>query len=71
VVKTYRVTGTFKAGAQQARFATQFEVDSPERARERAYSDFGSRHHVNRRQITIDKVEEVKAEGAGRKAKGA
>ena len=54
-------------GGRQAHFATDFAVESAERAREKALSDFGSRHHVNRRQITIETVEEVKE----RKAKGA
>jgi large subunit ribosomal protein LX len=58
--KVYRVTGSFQMGDRQAHFSTNFEVASAERAREKAYSDFGSRHHVKRRQIKIDKIEEVK-----------
>ncbi len=58
--KVYRVTGSFQMGDRQAHFSTNFEVASADRAREKAYSDFGSRHHVKRRQITIEKVEEVK-----------
>ncbi|HEX9710401.1 MAG TPA: 50S ribosomal protein L18Ae [Candidatus Thermoplasmatota archaeon] len=68
--KVYRVSGTFYMGARTAHFVTDFEVATAERAREKALSDFGSRHHVNRRQITIEKVEEVKGEAATRKGTG-
>lgn len=66
--KVYRVSGTFQMGERRAHFATDYAVESADSARERAYSDFGSRHHVSRRQIMIEKVEEVKGEGARKKA---
>jgi large subunit ribosomal protein LX len=58
--KTYRVTGTFRMGGDWRHFANDVEVDTPAKARERIYSNFGSRHHVRRRYIQIEKVEEVK-----------
>jgi ribosomal protein L20A (L18A) len=70
MAKVFRVSGTFKMGSRQGHFATEYGVDSAEKAKERALSDFGSRHHVNRRQITIEKVEEVKDQAQARKAKG-
>ncbi len=71
MAKVYRVSGTVPMGSRRAHFETDFAVDSPEKARERAYSDYGSRHHVRRRDITIEKVEEVKAKDAGHPPKGA
>ena len=64
----YRVSGTFRMGDRTAHFASEVEVDTPAKAREKTLSDYGSRHHINRRQITIEKVEEVKGDAGVRKA---
>jgi ribosomal protein L20A (L18A) len=66
MAKNYRVTGSFQMGSKKAHFAKDFAVESPQKAREHAYSEFGSRHHVKRREIWIEKVEEVKATEATR-----
>ena len=60
MTKTYRVSGTFRMGHDWAHFATDVETDTPAKARERVYSTYGSKHHVLRRYIEIEKVEEVK-----------
>ena len=65
MTKTYRVSGTFKMGHDWAHFASEVASDTPAKARERVYSEYGSRHHVNRRGIKIEKVEEVKEKEAG------
>jgi len=52
-------------GHDWATFASEVASDTPAKARERVYSEYGSRHHVGRRLITIDKVEEVKEKEAG------
>ncbi len=57
-------------GDRQARFSSDLAVSSVEKAREKVYSDFGSRHHVKRREITIDTVEEVEEKAAGPKGGG-
>lgn len=62
MTKIYRVSGTFQMGEKRAHFTTDVPTDSPEKAREKIYSDYGSRHHVKRRGINIEKIEEVKAE---------
>lgn len=62
--KKYRVTGTFRMGSDWAHFANEVDSDTPAKARERIYSEFGSKHHVIRRYITIEKVEEVKEKEA-------
>ena len=64
MAKTYRVTGTFRMGQDWAHFANEVETDTPAKARERIYSNFGSKHHVLRRYIQIEKVEEVKEKEA-------
>ena len=66
MTKMYRVSGTFKMGPSWAHFASEVASDTPAKARERIYSDYGSRHHVGRRLIKIEKVEEVKEEAAGK-----
>ena len=66
MAKNYRVSGSFQMGSKKAHFEKDFTVESPQKARERAYSEFGSRHHVKRREIWIEKVEEVKATEATR-----
>lgn len=60
MAKTYRVTGTFRMGQDWSHFSSEVETDTPAKARERIYSNYGSKHHVLRRYIQIEKVEEVK-----------
>ena len=62
--KTYRVSGTFRMGQDWAHFSSDVASDTPAKARERVYSEYGSRHHVIRRYINIEKVEEVKEKEA-------
>ena len=66
MAKTYRVSGTFKMGHDWSHFTSEVAEDTPAKARERVYSEYGSRHHVGRRLIQIEKVEEVKEKEAGR-----
>lgn len=63
--KTYKVSGTFKMGRDWAHFTSEVAGDTPAKARERIFSEYGSRHHVGRRLIKIEKVEEVKDKGEG------
>lgn len=53
-------------GHNWAHFSSEVASDTPSKARERVYSEYGSRHHIGRRLIKIEKVEEVKEKGAGR-----
>jgi len=64
MAKTYKVSGTFRMGDDWAHFANDVEVETPAKARERIFSNFGSRLHVLRRYINIEKVEEVKEKEA-------
>ena len=65
MLKTYRVSGTFRMGDRWAHFESDVPADSSERAREKILSEYGSRHHVSRRYVKIEKVEEQKAEAPG------
>lgn len=65
MTKMYRVSGTFRMGDRWSHFATDVTTDSPDKAREKILSDYGSRHHLARRYIRVEKVEEVKAEAPG------
>ena len=60
----FRVTGTFAMGskAKKQPFGMAVVADAPEAAKERVLSILGSRHRVDRRRITVDKVESIKAE---------
>ena len=52
-------------GDRWAHFESDVPADSSERAREKVLSEYGSRHHVSRRYVKIEKVEEQKAEAPG------
>lgn len=54
-------------GQDWSRFTSEVASDTPAKARERILSEYGSRHHLVRRLIKIEKVEEVKdkEKGAG------
>jgi len=52
-------------GDRWSHFATDVTTDSADKAREKILSDYGSRHHLSRRYIKVEKVEEVKAEAPG------
>ncbi len=53
-------------GHNWAHFSSQVASDTPAKARERIYSEYGSRHHIGRRLIKIEKVDEVKETEASR-----
>ncbi|HUL61905.1 MAG TPA: 50S ribosomal protein L18Ae [Methanocella sp.] len=56
---TFVVQGKFKAGVQWERFTKEVEANGPKNAEEKVLSDFGSRHRVPRRLITIESVKEA------------
>ncbi len=57
-MKAYRITGEFRMGSKQQPFTLETLAESENDATEWAYSVLGSRHRTNRRQITIDSIEQ-------------
>ena len=58
--KTYRVTGKMRLrNGERVRFTIEVRGVSEEEAREKVYSNLGSRHKLKRRHIYIEKIEEV------------
>jgi ribosomal protein L20A (L18A) len=55
-------------GQDWSHFSSEVSTETPAKAREKVLSDYGSRHHLIRRLIKIEEVEEVKEkdEGHGR-----
>jgi large subunit ribosomal protein LX len=61
-VKVFRVTGEIVKPNLKTTFKKEIRALSPENAKEKVYTDIGSRHRAKRFQIRIQKVEEVSSE---------
>lgn len=57
--KVYRVKGRFKMGGRRQPFTMELVSTRPESAREKVYSDIGSKHKVKRDKIWIDSIDEI------------
>ncbi len=60
--KIWRVTGKYKKKGRTFTFRKEMLAPKEAHARERAYSDLGSRHRVKRREIEFTEVVEIKPE---------
>lgn len=60
--KAYQVEGDFQMGRVRQHFVLQIPAASEAAAKERVFAQLGSRHGVNRRQITITGAKSI-AEG--------
>ena len=58
-MKAFRASGTFRAGNRNQEFTVDVVANSEEDARERIFSNFGSRHRAPRRFINIDSLSEI------------
>ena len=59
--KKYSVKGEYREHKAMKKFETTVHAHSDKFAREKALSNFGSKHRVSRNHIKISSVEEVKA----------
>ena len=59
-MKVYRITGSFLMGTNYQHFTKEIIGTGKSEAIERLYSDLGSKHYVNRRNIKIEKISEIK-----------
>ncbi len=60
----YEVTGEFEPGGERRSFTTTVEAENEDVARERVYSNLGSKHRLKRNQIEIEAVTEAAEAGA-------
>jgi large subunit ribosomal protein LX len=59
-MKAYKVAGNFEMGwMKEQAFVLEIAAETAERARETVYSEIGSKHKVRRRQIRIEKIDEI------------
>ncbi len=56
---TFVVQGQFKAGVQWEKFSKEVDAANKKNAEEKVKSLFGSKHRINRQQITIESVKEA------------
>lgn len=59
-MKVYRLTGKFRMGHINTKFTMETIGADEAMARDRILAIIGSRHRVNRHQITIDSVTEIR-----------
>jgi large subunit ribosomal protein LX len=60
-VKTFRITGEIKKQTGNIKFSKELNALGKDQAVDTLYSQLGSKHKAKRFEITIAKVEEVKA----------
>lgn len=59
-MKVFRVNGKFRMGHLLSPFTLEAVAADDKGARDRVFATLGSRHRVNRHQIWIEKVAEIK-----------
>ena len=62
ITKIYRVKGTFVMGDEYHKFTKEYKEISEANVEEKIYSNFGSKHGINRNQISIESIEEIAPE---------
>ena len=60
--KIFRITGKFMMGDNYQPFTKELKAIKEEDIYEKIYSEFGSKHHINRNQINIETIDEISAE---------
>ena len=62
ITKIYRVKCTFVMGDEYHDFTKEFKAVRESDIEEKIYANFGSKHAINRNQISIDSIEEIAPE---------
>ena len=62
ITKIYRVKGKFVMGSDVQVFTKELKSFNEEQIYEKIYSLFGSKHGINRNQISIDEIKEISAD---------
>lgn len=61
-MKAFRVTGKFKMGRSMTQFAKEYAGSDKKQVEEKALADLGGKHRVKRKDMKIEKVEELTLE---------
>ncbi len=61
-VKVFRITGSFKQRRETTPFSKELCALTEEQAKERLFSEFGSRNRLKRRQIRISSINVITPE---------
>lgn len=56
MTQAYRIEGDFQMGRRRQNFSLECAADGPELAKDRIYTQLGSRHGVSRREVQIASV---------------
>ena len=62
MVKVYRIKGIFGQKGKKQDFTIDVRATTPEQAKEKSYTDVGSKQRVKRFLINIASIEEIKPE---------
>ena len=62
ITKIYRVKGTFVMGDSYHEFTKEYKATSEADIKEKIYQRFGSKHGINRNQISINEISEIAPE---------
>ena len=62
ITKIYRVKGTFVMGDEYHKFTKEYKATCENDIKEKVYQRFGSKHAINRNQISIDSIEQISAD---------
>jgi len=62
ITKIYRVKGTFVMGDEYHKFTKEYKAVSEDDLKEKIYANFGSKHGINRNQISFESIEEIAPE---------
>ena len=57
--QAYRIDGVLRQGKTNQKFCIDLVAENEEQVKEKVYSNFGSRHGVKRRYITINSIDEI------------
>jgi large subunit ribosomal protein LX len=60
--KIYRIKGRFTMGDQTQVFTKELKSMNEKNIHEKIYSEFGSKHGINRNQIDIEEIKEISAD---------
>jgi large subunit ribosomal protein LX len=62
ITKIYRVKGTFVMGDEYHEFTKEYKATSEADIEQKIYDRFGSKHGINRNQISISEIVEITPE---------
>ncbi|MGZ4857130.1 MAG: 50S ribosomal protein L18Ae [Methanobacteriaceae archaeon] len=60
--KVFRIQGKFIMGDRSKPFTMELKAISEDDIKEKIYSEFGSKHHISRNQIHIEKIQEISSQ---------